>query len=127
MGPPMLGITPFRDATSVFVEADPSDVQALLRHPNVLRLLDDRIPEDTPLDIVERAGRIEIRDLDGHVHFAFRTEAEGSGTRLAALETVRPTSAREVGKHMLFPGRHHQELRTEMDRLKGLLEALGER
>ncbi len=120
----MLGLTPFRDAASIHVDADPDQVTELLVHPNVLRALDHRIPADDPLDIVSDEDRVEIRDLDGHVHFAFRIHEEGSGTRLSAMETVRPATAMEVGKHMFFPGRHHQELQEEMSRLKGLLEDL---
>lgn len=120
----MLGLTPFRDAASIHVDADPDQVTELLVHPNVLRALDHRIPADDPLDIVSEEDRVEIRDLEGHVHFAFRIHEEGSGTRLSAMETVRPETAVEAGKHMLFPGRHHQELQEEMSRLKGLLEDL---
>ncbi len=117
---------PFRDAASIHVDADPDQVTELLVHPDVLRALDDRIPADDPLDIASEEDRVEIRDLDGHVHFAFRIQEEGSGTRLSALETVRPATAMEAGKHMLFPGRHHQELREELTRLKVLVEGLKE-
>ncbi len=120
----MLGLTPFRDAASIHVDADPDQVTELLVHPNVLRALDHRIPTDGPLDITSEADRVEVRDLDGHVHFAFRIHEEGTGTRLSAMETVRPNNPVEVGKHMFFPGRHHQELQEEMGRLKGLLEDL---
>lgn len=120
----MLGLTPFRDAASIHVDADPDQVTELLVHPDVLRALDDRIPADDPVDIVNDEDRVEIRDLDGHVHFAFRIQEEGSGTRLSAMETVRPATAMEAGKHILFPGRHHQELREELTRLKDLVEDL---
>lgn len=120
----MLGLTPFRDAVSIHVDADPDQVTELLVHPDVLRALDDRIPADDPVDIVNDEDRVEIRDLDGHVHFAFRIQEEGSGTRLSAMETVRPATAMEAGKHILFPGRHHQELREELTRLKDLVEDL---
>lgn len=120
----MLGLTPFRDATSVHVDADPDQVTELLVHPEVIRALDHRIPADSALEVIEEDERVEVRDLDGHVCLAFRVQAEGSGTRLSAMETVRPSNPVEAGKHMFFPGRHHQELQDEMGRLKGLLEGL---
>lgn len=122
----MLGLTPFRDAASIHVDADPDQVTELLVHPNVIRALDHRIPADGALDIISETDRVEIRDLDGHIHLAFRIQEEGTGTRLSAMETVRPNTAVEVGKHMFFPGRHHQELQEEMGRLKGLLEGLND-
>ncbi|MDX1611385.1 MAG: hypothetical protein R3185_03385 [Candidatus Thermoplasmatota archaeon] len=120
----VLDLQPFRDAASVHVDATPERVRELLVHPSVMRALDPRIPTDRPLDIVKEGDTVEVRDLEGHVHFAFRLEQEGEGTRLAAVETVRPTSAVEATKHLFFPGRHHRELKVEMDKLRDLLEEL---
>lgn len=115
--------TRFRDAASVKVDVPPDQVEQLLTEPDLLRALDDRFTH-TNLEIQRSGDRVQVRDPEGHVRFAFRLSPEGEGTRVAALEDVRPEGALEATKHMLFPGRTHEALERELARLRVLLEAI---
>lgn len=121
----MLRPLPFREAATVQVDVPPNRVLEILSDPAVLRAIDPRIREDSTLRISVDGPRVEVRDRRDDLRIAFSIEAEGDGSRLSALESVRPRNPAEATKHMFFPGRVHQELEDELARLKGLLEAMG--
>lgn len=116
-------VTRFREAASVYVDVPADELPHLLADADLLRALDDRLA-DRNLEIQQAGDRVEVRDLEGHVHVAFRFETEGSGTRLAAAEDIRPEGFLETTKLALFPGQAHEHLEQQLKRLQVLLEAM---
>lgn len=119
----MPAATRFRDAASVLVDVPPERVHDLLSRTEILRAIDERLV-DSNLEIVRAGEQVEVRDLEGRVHVGFRLKEAEGGTRVAALEEVRPEGAWETTKRMLFPGRAHEDLERELERLRVLLEAV---
>jgi hypothetical protein len=113
--------TRYHDAASVHVDLDPDEVAERLAQPELLRGVDDRLARG-PVAIRQGADRVEVTGPDGDVHLAFRLRPEGEGTRVAALEDARPTDGFDAVKRALAPGRAHQDLVDELDRLRILLE-----
>lgn len=117
--------TRYRDAASIHVDLPPDRVSRLLADADLLRVFDERLA-DSNVEIQRSASTVEVRDPEGHVRVGFRFKPEDEGTRIAALEDVRPEGAIEATKHMLFPGRTHEAFEQELKRLRVLLEAIDE-
>lgn len=113
---------PFRDAATVQVDAPVDRVRELLSDPDVLEALDERLG-GREVDIHHEGDRVEVRTREGRLRLAFRLREEGEQTRVAALEDVEPVGIVEQTKRMFFPGQAHEELETELDRFRHIVEA----
>lgn len=114
---------PHRDAASVHLSVPPDRVERWLRDSLVLASVEEGF-EGKALSI-DRSGReVQVEDQDGHVRVMFRLAEEEGGTRVAAERDVRPEGPLEAAKHMVFPGRAHDELEAGLDRFRGVVEAL---
>lgn len=114
---------PHRDAASVHVSLPPERVERWLRDSLVLSSVEEGF-EGEALSIARSDEEVRVSDQDGHIRVLFRLAPEGEGTRVAAERDVRPAGPLEAAKHMVFPGRAHDELEEGLDRFRGVVEAL---
>jgi hypothetical protein len=119
----MPGPDRFREAATVQVDAPVDRVRELLADPAILGSLDDRLA-GRDVEIHDEPELVEVHaDAEGDdLELAFRLQADGPRTHVAALEAVRPAGLAERTKRMLFPGRAHAELEAELDRLRRIAE-----
>lgn len=121
MSPP--SDVPYRDAASVHVRLPPDRVEQRLHDARVLASVEDGF-EGEILSVKGSDRTVRVADREGHVRVRLRLLEEGEGTRVAAERDVHPEGPLEAIKHMMFPGRTHEELEEGLDRLRDVMEAL---
>ncbi|PSG98278.1 hypothetical protein BRD56_01405 [Thermoplasmatales archaeon SW_10_69_26] len=114
--------TPFREAATVRVNAPEDRVRELLSDRDVLEAFDERLAGED-VEVHHEDERVEVTAPGQRLRLAFRLRGEGESTSVAALEDVEPKGFVERTKWMLFPGQAHEDLETELDRFRHIVEA----